>query len=442
MFALLDGNNFYVSAERVFQPRLEGQPVVVLSNNDGCAIARSNEAKAMGIAMGAPWFQIQHLQKSHGLVALSANFALYGDMSDRMMSLAQAFGHNQEIYSIDECFVALDGITGDLVARGHRIRSRILRWVGIPCCIGIGPTKTLAKLANHVAKTSERKPGLYPAELAQVCNLASLSPAALQAVLGATEVGDVWGIGRRIAAQLQASGVRTVLDLVNLEPATLRRKFSVVLERTVRELQGTPCIAMEDMPAPKKEIACTRSFGHKVQDYPALAQAVTEFASRACEKLRNQNSTTGQVLCFIRTSPFRNEPQYSKSISVPLVRPSADTGSIVGVALAGLRAIYRPGFNYAKAGVMLLDLQSDRLSQLELDWGETTQVPRSQLMVAMDALNARYGRGTVKLATASVDGDPREWGMKQERRTPRYTTQWDEIPTMRACGSAGELVGR
>jgi DNA polymerase V len=436
MYALLDGNNFYVSCERVFQPSLEGKPVVVLSNNDGCAIARSNEAKALGIAMGAPWFQIQHLQKSRGLVALSANFALYGDMSDRMMSLAQAFGHSQEIYSIDECFVALCGIPDDLVTRGHRIRSRILRWVGIPCCIGIGPTKTLAKLANHVAKTSERKPGLYPTELAQVCNLANLSPDALQAVLGATEVGEVWGIGRRIAAQLQTSGIHTVLDLVRLEPATVRRRFSVVLERTVRELQGTPCIGLEDMPAPKKEIACTRSFGHKVQDFPALAQAVTEFASRACEKLRSQHSTTGQVLCFIRTSPFRNEPQYSKSISVPLVRPSADTGSIVGAALAGLRAIYRPGFNYAKAGVMLLDLQSDCLSQLELDWGETALTPRNQLMVAMDALNARYGRGTIKLATASVDGDQREWGMKQERRTPRYTTQWAEIPTMRAVDSS------
>ena len=198
MYALVDGNNFYVSCERIFRPSLRGVPAVVLSNNDGCCVARSNEAKALGIKMGAPWFQVKHFEDSAGLVALSANFALYGDISDRMMSLAAGLGPTQEIYSIDESFIGLDGVPGDLVERSHKIRSRILQWVGVPCCVGIGTTKTLAKLANHVAKTAERKPGLYPAHLAQVCNLATLNPAQRQAVFEATEVGEVWGIGRRI----------------------------------------------------------------------------------------------------------------------------------------------------------------------------------------------------------------------------------------------------
>ncbi len=211
MYALVDGNNFYVSCERIFRPSLNGRPVVILSNNDGCAIARSNETKALGIKMGAPWFQIRHLANEPGLVALSANFALYGDLSDRMMSLAAGLGHRQEIYSIEESFVELSGIRGDLTERSHKIRSRILQWVGIPMCIGIAPTKTLAKLANHVAKTAERKPGVYPDRYAQVCHLGALSKTELDAVLAATEVGEVWGVGRRIAQQLKDGGIHTAL---------------------------------------------------------------------------------------------------------------------------------------------------------------------------------------------------------------------------------------
>jgi DNA polymerase V len=236
MYALVDGNNFYVSCERVFRPSLNGRPVIVLSNNDGCAIARSNEAKALGIAMGAPWFKIKHLEEEAGLVALSANFALYGDMSDRMMSLAAGLGPAQEIYSIDESFIDLTGVRGDLVERSHKIRDRILQWVGIPCCVGIGATKTLAKLANHIGKTAERKPGIYPERLAQVCNLAAMNPQELKETFAATEVGEVWGIGRRISKQLKDGGIHTVQDLVELDLATIRTGWSVVLERTVREL--------------------------------------------------------------------------------------------------------------------------------------------------------------------------------------------------------------
>jgi DNA polymerase V len=432
MYALVDGNNFFVSCERVFRPSLNGRPVVVLSNNDGCAIARSNEAKALGIKMGAPWFQIRHLAESDGLVALSANFALYGDLSDRMMSLAAGLGMTQEIYSIDESFIDLTGVRGDLVERSHKIRSRILQWVGIPCGIGIGSTKTLAKLANHVAKTAERKPGSYPAQLAQVCDLATLTSDELTTVLAATPVNEVWGVGRQITKQLTQAGIHTVLDLVKLDPAMVKRRWSVMLERTVRELQGMPCIDLDHAPAPKEEIACTRSFGHPVTERHDLDEAVTEFASRAAQKLRKQSSTTSQVLVFIRTSPFRKDPQYSRSTTVPLRRPSADTAVIIQASLAGLKAIYQPGFNYAKAGVMMLDLQSDTVQQGELNLEADDTKDRSQLMSALDGINDRYGRGTVLMASAGLAGDKRLWTMKQERRTPGYTTRWEDMPVARA----------
>jgi DNA polymerase V len=436
MFALVDGNNFYVSCERAFRPDLVGRPVVVLSNNDGCAIARSNEAKALGIAMGAPWFKIQHLAESDELVALSANFALYGDLSDRMMSLAAGLGPHQEIYSIDESFIDLTGVKGNLVERSFKIRSRILQWVGIPCCIGIGQTKTLAKLANHVAKTAERKPGIYPDKLMQVCNFADLNKDEFDAVLAVTPVNEVWGVGRRITAQLNEGGIQTALDLVRLDAATIRSKWSVVLERTVRELQGTPCIDLDNAPAAKKEIACTRSFGHPVTELSDLNEAVTHFASRAAEKLRKQRSTAHQVMCFVRTSPFRKDLQYSRSVCMPLRRPTSDTGALVSAAIAGLKAIFRPGFNYAKAGVMLMDLQADTVSQGELDLENDEAPDREKLMITLDGLNQRFGKGTVKIASAGasagIAGERRAWVMKQERRTPAYTTCWDDIQVVHA----------
>ena len=310
MYALVDGNNFY-ACERIFRPDLNGRPLVVLSNNDGCAIARSNEAKALGIKMGAPWFQIKHLEDEAGLVALSANFALYGDMSDRMMSLVAGLGHKQEIYSIDESFVDLTGIRGDMIRRSRLIRQRVLQWTGIPTCIGIGPTKTLAKLANHIAKTAERKPGVYPDQfnghgpdgsIAQICHLGLLNEADKRTLFERTEVTEVWGVGPRIGQQLKDSGIATVQDLVQLDPVTVARRWSVVLERTVRELQGTPCIDLEHEPPAKQQIACTRSFGHPVTEQVELAQAITEFASRAAEKLRRHKQRASQILTFIRTS--------------------------------------------------------------------------------------------------------------------------------------------
>lgn len=433
MYAHVDGNNFYVSAENVFRPSLKGRPVVVLSNNDGCCISRSNEAKALGIKMGEPWFKVRHLEESAGLVGLSANFVLYGDMSDRMMSLAAGLGPTQEVYSIDESFIGLHGVRGDLTRRAHAIRSRILRWIGIPCGIGIAPTKTLSKLANHVAKTAERKPGSYPDDLAQVCNFGALPASDLDTILAMTEVGEVWGIGRRIGAQLQAEGVKTVLDFVRLTPATVRGRWGVVLERTLRELQGQPCIQLDDCPSPKKEIACTRSFGRPITKLEVLEEAVSEFASRAAEKLRKQGSLAGQILVFAHTSPHRPGPRFSRSLVVPLRRPTADTRNLVHAAVLGLKAIYEPGFDLMKAGVMLLDLMSSDVEQGELYLGEPFEISdRSKLMSAMDTLNGRFGKGAVHIASAGNSIKPKQWGMRQERKTPSYTTSWDQIAIARA----------
>ncbi len=432
MFALVDGNNFYVSCERVFRPSLNGRPVIVLSSNDGCAIARSNEAKALGIKMGVPWFEIQHLEEQEGLVALSANFALYGDMSNRMMSIAAGLGPVQEIYSIDESFIGLDGVRGDLTKRSHAVRDRINQWTGIPCGVGIGATKTLSKLANHIAKTAERKPGSYPDNLATVCNLVNLPGSDLDAILAATDVGEVWGVGRRIGQQLRDAGVTTVLDLARLSPSMVRDRWSVVLERTVRELQGETCISLDDAPSPKKQIACTRSFGQPITEVEALIEAVSEFTSRAAAKLRRQTGLAGQILVFAHTSPFRQGPHFSKSIVIPLRRPTADSRLLVQSAVAGVRQIYQPGFRLSKAGVMLMDLTNDASMQGELDLDPVETRDRTKLMIAMDALNDRYGRGTVHVGSAARQRAPSDWSMRQQRLTPQYTTKWSDMPTARA----------
>ncbi len=431
MLALLDGNNFYVSCERVFRPSLQGRPVVVLSNNDGCAISRSDEARALGIKMGQPFHEFRRLEDRAGLVSLSANFTLYGDMSDRMMTLAAGLGPGQEIYSIDECFIDVQGVR-DQVARARAIRARIHRWIGIPTCIGIAPTKTLAKLANHIAKSAERKPGSYPAQHAQVCHLGLLPAANVDELLAATPVGDVWGVGPKIGAQLRDAGVNTALELAKLDPASVRRRWSVVLERTVRELQGMPCIDLEDAPSPKQEIAVTRSFGHPVQELQQLMEAVSEFSARAAEKLRRQGSLTGCVRVFAHTSPFRPGPRWAKSLVVPLRRPTADTGRITEAAMLGLELIFEPGYDLAKAGVMLLDLCDGSILQGELDLGDEPDRDRGQLMVAIDRINARWGKSTVRQGSTGTVAAKRDWMMRQERRTPHYTTCLADVPVARA----------
>lgn len=440
MFALVDVNNMYVSCERVFRPSLIGKPVVVLSNNDGACIARSNEAKDLGIKMAQPWFQVRHLEREAGLIALSANFELYGDMSSRMMSLVAEYAPRQEVYSIDESFLDFEGVPGDLVAIGREMRAKVLQWTGLPTSVGFGPTKTLAKLANHIAKTAERKPGSYDARFAQVCHLGQLGPADLRAVFQVTDVGDVWGIGRRMTTRLHEGGIHNVRDLVDADVATLLRRFSVMLEKTVLELRGTACMDVDHEPAPQQQMTCSRSFGAAVTELPELVEVISQFATRVAEKARQHEAAAGSVHVFITTSPFRSQDrQHSPSTTVPLVRPSADTRVIVATAVRAVEAMYRPGFNYAKAGVMLVDLRPQGQQQGELDLfgaGPMTASPdgaRSpRLMGALDTLNRRFGKGAVSVASAQHQTRHQQHAGRQLRRSPRYTTRLEDVAVVRA----------
>ena len=333
--ALVDVNNFYVSCERAFNPKLHNRPVVVLSNNDGCAVARSNEVKALGVGMGAPWFKFKGLAKQHGIIVLSSNYALYADMSNRVMAILRQFSPDQEVYSIDESFLDLTTFKRrDLECYGQQMRHRIQKWTGLPVCVGIGSTKTLAKLANHCAKKRTVFNG--------VCNLNEMAVQDINQILSEIEVGEVWGVGRKLAPKLQALGINSVLDLKQANPERLRQLFSVVMEKTIRELNGTVCIEMEDIAPPKKQIVSSRSFGHPVTDYNSLAESITLYMSRAAEKLRKQNSYAGSVYVFIRTSPFKeNQAFYSNGLTIPLPTPSDDTRLLVNAALWGLKQVFR-----------------------------------------------------------------------------------------------------
>ena len=414
--ALIDVNNFYVSCERVFNPKLKNKPVVVLSNNDGCAISRSNEVKELGIVMGAPWFRMQDLVKQHGIIGLSSNYALYADMSNRVMSILRDFSPNQEVYSIDECFLDVTGFSFiNLVEYGQTMRKRILDWTGLPVCVGIGATKTLAKLANHCAKKQPVFNG--------VCNFNALTNQELNELLARLPVGEVWGVGRKLAPKLNAIGILTVLDLKQVDPQRIRQQFSVVMQKTVMELNGTVCIELEEISPPKKQILSSRSFGHSVSDYNSLAESITLYMSRAAEKLRKQNSCASSVFVYIRTSPFKlDEPQYSNGLTIPLPIPTDDTRQLVKVALWGLKRIYRGGFRYAKAGVMLGELMS--ISDVQSDLFSTKNFEDGKLMGVLDSINKKMGRGTMKLAS---EGFKKPWRMKQGNKSPNYTTQWKGI---------------
>jgi len=432
MFALVDVNNMYVSCERVFRPSLNGRPVVVLSNNDGACIARSNEAKDLGVQMAQPWFEVRHLERSAGLVALSANFELYGDMSSRMMSLAAAYAPRQEVYSIDECFLDFSGVACDRAETGRDLRRKVLQWTGLPTSIGFGPTKTLAKLANHVAKTADRRPGSYSPALAQVCDFGALGAAELDEVMRRTDVAAVWGVGRKTAPRLQQAGIRTVLDLKRADAASLGRQFSVLMQKTVLELQGTACLEMDDAPAPNRQIMCSRSFGSPVTELPDLIEVVSGFASRVAQRLREQRGVAGAVQVFIATSPHRrHDRQHAPSAPLPLPRPSADTRELVSAAVRALRGIYLPGYRYAKAGVMLAELQGEKQAQGSQDLFDEPVVlqpdGRRNLMDTMDALNERFGRDAVVIGSAARPAGPSAHASRQERRSPRYTTRLDEI---------------
>lgn len=420
-FALVDGNNFYVSCERVFNLQLIGKPVVVLSNNDGCAVARSQEAKALGVKMAVPWFQMQALAKKHGIIALSSNYTLYADMSNRMMTVLGAFSPNQEVYSIDECFLSLDGFNTDLTAYGQIIRQRVKDWVGLPVCVGMGPTKTLAKLANHIAKKQPQWQG--------VCDLGDLSEAALNGLFSGIEVGEVWGVGRRIREQLIHLNIKTVLALKQADAALMGRRFSVVLQRTIMELRGISSLQLEEVVPIRQQIMCSRSFRSPVTQYAELQQAVVSYMTRAAEKLRAQSSVSGAVHVFIRTSPFRkHDKQYSQGLTVTLLEASCHTLKLVQAGLWGLKRIYQPDYRYVKAGVILMDLSSTGLHQAALFGDNAANRSSPQLMRTVDAINRKMGKDTVFLAGAGIE---KRWRMKQENKSPCYTTEWNELAIVR-----------
>jgi len=416
--ALIDVNNFYVSCERVFNPKLKHKPVVVLSNNDGCAVARSNEVKALGIGMGAPWFKFKDLARQHGIVAMSSNYALYADMSNRVMSILRDFSPQQEVYSIDESFLDLTSFNSkDLIQYGQQMRHRILQWTGLPVCVGIGSTKTLSKLANHCAK--KRK------EFNSVCNFNTMPLHDLDNLLNQIEVGEIWGVGRKLAPKLQALGFNTVLDLKRASPERLRKQFSVVMEKTIRELNGTVCIEMEDIAPAKQQILSSRSFGYPVTDYESLAQSVTLYMSSAAGRCRKQMSFAGAVQVFITTSPFKPDvPFYSNAMTIALPSPTQDTRMLVNAALWGLKQIYRPNYQYVKAGVMLSELVPMEGVQTDLFSRVTTSPKSNALMSAMDSINKKMGKEAIKLAS---EGFARPWKMKQGNKSPSFTSKWDEI---------------
>lgn len=416
--ALIDVNNFYVSCERVFNPKLEGKPVVVLSNNDGCAVARSNEVKALGVKMGEPWFQMKDLARRHGIVAYSSNYGLYADMSNRVMSILSDFSPDQEVYSIDESFLDLTGFQHrNLTTYGQTIRQRVRQWTGLPVCVGIAPTKTLAKLANHIAKKHPQFNG--------VCDLGAMNEAQRTAWLGRIEVGEVWGVGRKLDERLQAMGIPTVQALKTADPVMIRKHFSVVLERTVRELNGITCLELEDIAPDKQQIISSRSFGAYVARLEELQEAVSQYMSRAAEKLRRQHSFAGSLYVYIRTNPHREgKPQYSQGITIPLPQATDDTMALVRVALWGLKRIYRPGYEYQKAGVCLSEIVPSSVLQHDL-FSRDTRARVGARMDVLDAVNRKMGRQALRLAS---DGIHQNWKMKAGNRSPAYTTQWGELP--------------
>ncbi|MFM8443212.1 MAG: Y-family DNA polymerase [Methylococcus sp.] len=442
VFALVDGNAFYVSCERVFNVGLRQRPVVVLSNNDGCVVARSDEAKALGIAMGAPYFQIRREYEQAGGLALSSNYTLYADLSSRMMSIIGEYSDRQEVYSIDESFIEWTGFRHfNLDELALKLRRQVNRWIGIPVGIGIGPTKTLAKVANRLAKK-------HPAFKGQgICNLTALPAPVVSEFLSSIPPQDVWGIGSRWAAQLDRLGIRSALDLSQAEPAWLRTHFNVVLERTALELRGIPCLPMAMAPPPKQQIIASRSFSKLVSDLPALRQAVSRYSARAAEKLRQQGSQTRALTVFLHTPPFNPaEPQHHPMVTVRLADPTDDTLTLCRAAARGLERIFKPGFRYQKAGVMLLNLEPKSQGQRSLfdPVSAVTQATRDKLLAVMDQINGEMGRDTLWTAAQGLTArEARDsWRMKRGALSPAYTTRWSDLPKAGAGLASARHHGR
>lgn len=420
MFALVDVNSFYASCETVFRPDLRGKPVVVLSNNDGCVIARSAEAKALQLPMGAPYFKLKDEFRRHKVHVFSSNYALYADMSNRVMTTLEDMAPSVEIYSIDEAFMDLTGVRNCRVLEeyGREIRARVKRDTHLTVGVGIAPTKTLAKLANHAAKKWTKTGGVL--DLSNVDRQRRL--------MELVKVEDVWGVGRRISKKLNAMGIISAKDLSEQSTYIIRKHFNVVLERTVRELRGEPCLELEEFAPTKQQIVCSRSFGSRITEYQDMRQAVCAYAERAAEKLRSERQYCRQIAVFVRTSPHAvGETFYGNQAMGTLMTPSNDTRDIIRVAMESLDRIWLDGCRFMKAGVMLGDFYSQGVSQLNLFDEFKPQANSEALMRVVDGLN-QSGKGKLWFAGQGVQ---KTWAMKREMLSPAYTTRFSDLPVAR-----------
>ena len=413
MFALVDGNNFYASCEQVFQPALRMKPLVVLSNNDGCAIARCAQAKALGIAMGQPAHELGEYMKRFGLQMRSANFTLYGDMSARVLETLRQFSPRIEVYSIDESFLDLSGVK-DRLELGHDIRFMVKQWTGIPCCVGIGPTKTLAKMANKWAK----KHG----------GVIDVSDRALRAeVLAGTPVTDLWGIGPKWGLKLKEMGLPMAWDLATAPADLILANFGVMASRTQRELQGRPCMALEEHEPDRKQIVVSRSFGQRVEDHRAVQEAAATFAQRACEKLRKRGLVASGVWLFAHTDTFRPDlSQHQASRALSFQQATSDSRVVLQAVRQLFRGFLRKGYAYKKCGVALMDLSRPEALQADLFQAPTQGTPA--LMETLDAINRKFGRGSAGFAASGWQQRP-EWGMRQRNVSQCYSNHWAELPS-------------
>lgn len=416
MFALVDCNNFFVSCERVFQPHLQNKPVLVLSSNDGCVVARSQEVKDLGIKMGQPAFEIQNLIARHSIQVFSSNFSLYTDISRRIMAILTQDCPDLEIYSIDEAFLHYPkNDQQTLKKHGHLLRRQIQQWTGIPISIGFAPSKTLAKMANFIAKHRPETKGVF------VMPTGNESTSVLQQIA----IQDIWGVGRQYTKKLKSYGIYTANDLRQAPSVLVRKHMGVVGLRLQRELQGTPCLTLETTPAPKKSLTVSRSFGHPITCLEDLQQAVAGFLCTAATKMRRQNLSTGTLSVFIQTNRFQRDNYYSRSETLTFPEPIIDTAQLLQAARTLLETLYRPGYRYVRAGVCLLDLKNAQHRQQNM-FSQSKHTPKqAKLMQTLDAINKRFGANTLTYATTI---GPKPWLSKSTRRSKNFTTNWQELP--------------
>lgn len=422
LIALVDCNNFYVSCERVFRPDLVNKPVAVLSNNDGCIVSRSQEVKDLGIKMAVPVHQIQHLINRHRIQLFSSNYTLYADMSNRVMQCLDAYAPLVEVYSIDESFLDLTGICQyGSIAYGQNIKESIVRMTGVPVCVGMGPTKTLAKLANYAAKKWKKTGGVVDLS----------DPIRRDKLMRLVPVNEVWGIGRQTTKRLALMGINTAYDLAMQPVEAIQAQFNIVVARTVMELNGTACLSLEDITPDKQQIVCSRSFKRRLTAYHELAEALASFCSRAAEKLRKQQSVTGSITVFIRTNPYNpNEPQYQRSIHTLLHQSTSDSRQIIAIAKRLLKDVYKAGYRYQKCGVQLGHIQAASVpNQIDLFdlAGHDNRNKSDELMATIDKINRRFPKGI----SLSATGINTSWQGPVEHLSQHYTTNWDEVAVVR-----------